>query len=105
MTCQHELELESLRRAITRQREFSPELGLWAGEARMLALLYKRPACKPEALSAVYSGNAESSSNESIRVGISRMRRKLPAGVGIHHSRGSYRLTGKDILKDYIIRI
>lgn len=100
MTCDHELELDNLRRAITREREFDPKLQLWKGEARMLALLYKRPGVRMEALCAVTG-----SEPESVRVQLSRLRKKLPDGVGIASIGGFYSLTGKDIMRDYVVRI
>ena len=106
MICEHEIALADLRRSLARERVFSPKLGLTAGESRMLALLYKREYVRPEALRVTYMDTLEGSQDyTSMRVGISKMRRKLPAGVVIHVAKGFYELTGKEVLRDYIIRI
>lgn len=54
MISEEERELGCLRRAITRERSWNPDLGLSRGQARMLSLLYKRQAVRPEALAATY---------------------------------------------------
>lgn len=104
MTCAHEEELIWLRAAITRHREFDPSLQLWKGEARILAILYKRPGVTTEVISSVLSGSPNKNT-DSVRVQISRLRKKLPPGVTIQCIGGFYCLTGKDIIKEYIVRI
>jgi len=104
MICEHELELDNLRRAITRGREFDPELGFTAGQRRMLSLLFKRLYVRPEALGAILSGSGVYN-GPSLRATVSMLRRKLPDGVVIEHRQGFYQLIGKEELKKYIIRI
>lgn len=104
MICEHEAELDNLRRAITREREWHPDLRLTAAESRMLALLYKRSGCRKEALASVLTGDA-SSSLDSVKTIISRLRKKLPPGCGIAIVQGFYSITNKPALKPYIVRI
>ena len=103
MISKEERELGCLRRAITRERSWNPDLGLSRGQARMLSLLYKRQAVRPEALAATYGGDPNNI--DSIRVGISKLRGKLPRGVCIVAQNNLYRLTGKERLRDHIVRI
>lgn len=103
MISEEEMELDCLRRAITRERSWNPDLQLSRGQARMLALLYKREAVRPEALAATYGGDPTNTA--SIRVGVSRLRGKLPLGVGIVAEHNLYRLTGKERLTEHIVRI
>ena len=99
-----ENELDCLRRAIGRNREFQCQLGLSKGEARLLALLYKRERVSREALAAVYC-TAGKINLDSIKVAISRIRKKLPSGTGVVKDRKSYKLLGKDKVEPYIERI
>lgn len=99
-----ENELDCLRRAIRRDRQFSNDLRLSKGEAKMLALLYKRERVRAEALAAVFC-NGGLFNADSLKVGLSRLRQKLPAGCVISKEMRSYRLHGREQVKQYIERV
>jgi hypothetical protein len=98
-----EWELECLRKAIGRDRQWHPDLGLSPGLGRMLSLAYKRDFVRPHALAAVYGGDPDNI--ESVRVGVVRLRQRLPKGVRLVNKKGLYKLEGKEKLRDFIIRI
>jgi hypothetical protein len=98
-----EWELQCLRKAIGRDRQWHPALGLSPGLGRMLSLAYKRDFVRPHALAAVYGGDPDAI--ESVRVGVVKLRQRLPKGVKLVNVKGFYRLEGKEKLCDFIVRI
>jgi len=101
-----EWELECLRKAIARHRQWAIELKLTRGQSRMLALLYKREVCSHEALQMMTDHGVDNSTNAN-PVYVHRINKKLKStGARIVAVWGvGYRLEGRDKLKKHIIHI